>query len=173
MAAGRSGGRVEILAGQALRLNIGGGDKRLDGWLNVDLDPSADIVADVRALPQEDDSVDEAMAIHVLEHIPRWDAEKTVAEWRRVLKPGARLIVEVPDLLKCCEAILAGKDDRMGMWGLFGDPSYQSELMVHRWAYSGEELAHLLKAAGFSRVRIQPAEFHKRQRRDLRVVGVK
>lgn len=173
MATDRSGGRVEIPVEPVIRLNLGGGSKRIEGWLNVDLDPSADVIADVRKLPYEDDTVDEAMAIHILEHIPRWDADATIIEWRRVLKPGSVLVVEVPDLIKCCEAILSFKDDRMGLWGLFGDPGYQSELMIHRWAYTGEELAWMLKRAGFSKVKIQPAQFHKKHRRDLRVTGVK
>lgn len=163
---------MELPTRPPLRLNLGSGGKTVEGFTNVDVAGDPDIVADVRCIPLPDDTVDEAMAIHVLEHLSRWDAPKALAEWHRVLKPGGRLIVEVPDLLKCCAAIIAGLSDRMGLWGLFGDPVYQSELMIHRWAYTPDELIAEFRAAGFRKVRLYNAQFHKPQR-DMRVEGLK
>jgi len=155
-----------------LRLNLGCGKQRIEGFVGVDLDPSAEMVADIRNLPVADGVVDHAMAIHVLEHLPRWEAPKALAEWYRVLKPGSVLAVEVPDLHACCNAILNGADDRFGLWGLFGDPGYQSELMVHRWAYSKDELVREFRAAGFRKIRLKPPVFHKKLR-DFRIEGTK
>lgn len=155
-----------------LRLNLGCGKQRIDGFTGVDLDPTADIVADIRSVPLPAASVDEAMAIHVLEHLPRWEAPKALAEWYRLLKHGGMLAVEVPDLLACCQAILDGAPDRMGMWGLFGDPGYQSEIMIHRWAWSREELLRELKKAGFRRLRVCTPRYHKKHR-DFRVEATK
>lgn len=163
---------VDVSTRTTLRLNLGSGGKRVEGFVNVDLAGDPDIVADVRSIPLGDDSVDEAMAIHVLEHLSRWEAPKALAEWHRVLKPGGRLVVEVPDLLKCCAAIIAGLDDRMGLWGLFGDPVYESDLMSHRWCYSPDELIRLFRQAGFRKVRLYNAQYHKAQR-DMRIEGLK
>jgi len=58
---------------------------RLEGWLSLGLEVGHDVQCDVRKLPFDDDSVDAAMAIHVLEHIQRWEARDTLVEWRRVL----------------------------------------------------------------------------------------
>lgn len=50
--------------------------------------------ADARALPFPDETFDMVIASDILEHLP--DADRAVAEWRRVLKSGGQLIVFVP-----------------------------------------------------------------------------
>lgn len=168
---GGSGAGVEVHPVEAVRLNIGAGGKVIEGWRSVDLAGDPDIRADVRELPLPDGYADEAMAIHVLEHLYRWDAPAALAEWRRVLKPGGRMAVEVPDIVKCCQNVLNNLGDRKGVWGLFGDPSYQEELMVHRWCWSAHELVEAMKAAGFRKVRVKEPQFHRKDR-DMRVEGL-
>jgi len=155
---------------QPVRLNLGAGKHRLDGYLSVDLaaDPPPDIQADVRALPLPDDYADEILAIHLFEHLYRWEAPAALVEWRRVLKPKGLLVLEMPDIVKCCRSVLAREHPRYGMWGLFGDPRYENPLMCHRWAWSEEELRVELVAAGFSSVRFREPKFHKPSR-DMRV----
>lgn len=153
-----------------MRLNIGAGGKRIEGWISIDVAGEPDINADVRSLPLPDAYADEAMAIHVLEHLYRWEALDALREWRRVLKPGALLAVEVPDLLKVCQNVLAGADARMGQWGLFGDPGYREPLMCHRWCYTATELIELMREAGFSKVKQKTPQFHK-PNRDMRIEG--
>lgn len=151
-----------------MRLNIGAGGKVIEGWLSVDLAGNPDIRADVREIPLDTGSVDEAMAIHVLEHLNRWDASAALAEWHRILKPGGLLAVEVPDLLKCCRNVLAGAGDRFGILGLYGDPSHREPLMMHKWGWTAEELRSELKAAGFVKVKEREPVFHKKSR-DMRL----
>lgn len=155
-----------------VRLNLGAGKQVLDGWVSVDLAGDPDIRADVRELPLPDDYADEIQAIHLFEHIYRWEADAVLAEWFRVLKPGGRLSLELPDLLKCCANILGGMGERAGLWGLYGNPEYLDPLMCHRWAYSFEELRRMMKQAGFPRPRIRPVQFHKKYR-DMRVEAIK
>lgn len=154
--------------GEAVRLNLGAGGKPLDGWISVDLAGEPDVRADVLALPFPDGYADEVMAIHLLEHLYRWDAPAALAEWRRVLKPGGLLILELPDLIKACRNVLTNPDVRMGVWGLFGDPGYREPLMVHRWGWTSTELAAELRAAGFRKVREREPQFHKKGR-DMRL----
>jgi len=56
----------------------------------------ADVVADVtEELPFDDNYADSIIARHILEHCV--NAIGTLKNWKRVLKPGGRLIVSVPD----------------------------------------------------------------------------
>lgn len=45
-------------------------------------------------IPLKDNSVDYLVANAVLEHIP--DEEKVIAEWKRILKPGGKMMITVP-----------------------------------------------------------------------------
>src|SRR5690606_14128906 len=98
-------------------------------------------VAPVNAVPLADAVADEIMAIHVIEHVPSWDVPDTLREWARLLKPGGLLVMEQPDLLKCCRNILEGKTrqgkhpDQLGMYGLFGDDRLKDRYMLHAWSY--------------------------------------
>src|SRR5690348_3401520 len=70
------GGGMDLHPTAAIRLNLGAGRRRLDGYINVDLapEPPPDIQADARALPLPDAYADEILAIHLLEHLYRWEA---------------------------------------------------------------------------------------------------
>jgi predicted SAM-dependent methyltransferase len=159
---------MDLSSESPVRLNIGCGSKRLDGYIGVDLSPAADVQADIKSLPFEDGSADEIMGVHVFEHLYRWEAPAALAEWLRVLKPGGLLVLEMPDIIKVARYILTSPDQRMGLWGAYGDPGYREPLMVHKWGWSFAELAAELKIAGFRKVVERPVQFHKKQR-DMRV----
>ncbi|WP_433614332.1 class I SAM-dependent methyltransferase [Dactylosporangium sp. CA-139114] len=55
---------------------------------------NVDIVTDLRRLPLADDSLAGGISIAVLEHVP--DPAAHIAEMRRVLRPGGRMLVFVP-----------------------------------------------------------------------------
>ncbi|MFF1920090.1 methyltransferase domain-containing protein [Streptomyces sp. NPDC058221] len=58
--------------------------------------PAVDVrLGDVHALPLEDDSVDRAWGDRVLQHVA--DPAGALAECRRVLRPGGRLVMAEPD----------------------------------------------------------------------------
>lgn len=155
-----------------VRLNIGCGKRRIEGYIGVDLGGDADVIADIKELPFADSSADEIMGIHVFEHLYRWEALPALQEWFRVLKKGGRLVLEMPDIRKVAHFILNSEDVRMGLWGAFGDPGYQDPLMVHRWGWSFEELSKELKVAGFRKITPCNVQFHKRMR-DMRVEAIK
>lgn len=91
----------------ALKLNLGSGKERLEGFTNVDLyDATADIKADICNIPLEDESVDEMVALQVVEHVPYWKSKDMFAEMYRLLKPGGFVIVETPDIDYVCQMIL-------------------------------------------------------------------
>jgi len=74
---------------------------RYPGWKTLDLvaSPEVDYVADCLNLAQfGENSIEALYASHVLEHVPYTDLEATLTEWHRVLMPGGKLIVAVPDI---------------------------------------------------------------------------
>ena len=172
---------------RALRLNLGCGDKILAGYVNVDVVESRagqrpDVVCDLHDLaPFADASADELLAVHVVEHFWRWEVADILREWVRVLKPGAPLVLECPNLASACSTFLAdpvqgARPDAAGqrtMWVFYGDPQWRDPLMVHRWGYTPESLASLLVQAGLVDVRQEPAQFKLREPRDMRIVGRK
>jgi SAM-dependent methyltransferase len=87
--------------GTLVKLNLGCGRDIRDGWINVDaVDlPGVDVVANlddcaVKPLPFADNSVDEFLLSHLLEHISR--PLPLMQELWRIAKPGAVITVRVP-----------------------------------------------------------------------------
>lgn len=170
-----------------IRLNLGCGDKILPGYVNVDVvearaGKSPDVICDLHELTCfENDHADEIMAIHVVEHFWRWEIEAILREWLRVLKPGGSMILECPNLLSACEALLAepelrSRQDKAGqtsMWVFYGDPGWKDPLMIHRWGYTPYSLAQLMQSVGMVNVRQEAAVYKLREPRDMRLVGEK
>lgn len=175
------------LAANVVRLNLGCGDKILPGYVNVDVvearaGKSPDVICDLHELSCfEDGHADEVMAIHVVEHFWRWEVEEILKEWMRVLKPGGKMILECPNLLSACEALLAepevrSRPDKAGqtsMWVFYGDPGWKDPLMIHRWGYTPYSLAQLMNSVGLINVRQEAAVYKLREPRDMRLVGEK
>ena len=95
-----------------IKLNLASHGDNREGYVNIDFDhPSADLKADVSNLHMfKDDSVDEILAFHILEHFRAGSyeahlsnplnpktAEEVLLEWYRILKPGGKLEIKVPD----------------------------------------------------------------------------
>lgn len=134
-----------------LRLNVGAGDDRREGYLSIDLrEDTADVVADVRALPFPDGAVEEVMANDVLEHFWRDHTAGILAEWRRVLRVGGTLRVKVPNMLALAQHIDGPYHDSIveniyggHRWG--PDGAYDT----HHWGWSPRTIQRDLAAAGF------------------------
>ena len=124
-----------------IKLHVGGWEKR-EGWVILDAlpGPCVDYVGnctDLSFLP--DASCVEVYASHVLEHLG-YDSElpKTLAGIYRVLKPGGRLRVAVPDLDTLCR--------------LFVDPSLDGggRFYVMRMMFGGRTTAYDVHYAGLN-----------------------
>lgn len=78
-----------------MRLNLGANDRRVDGFVSVDVCQPADEIADLtKPWPWPDSSVEEVLAFDVFEHLP--DKRQTMNELWRVLRPGGVARIEVP-----------------------------------------------------------------------------
>lgn len=170
-----------------MKLNVGCGGRKIPGFVGVDAvkRPAAEIIAPAGAIPLPDKSCQEIMAIHLFEHLLPWEAEGVLKEWHRLLKPGGKLVLEMPDLKKCCEnvlkllngeVIMAGKDPRQaGLWGLYGDDRLEDVYMLHRWGYTFQTIKPMLERVGFQKIKEHATIYHPigRDVRDFRVEAIK
>jgi len=164
-----------------IKLNLGCGHRifpKEDGWINCDLannwsDKKPDVECDIKKLPFDDNYADEVHAIHVVEHFYLFEITDVLKEWKRVLKPGGTLVIEVPDMNKILRWFMQSPvDPRMTWWALYGDPGYKNPDMVHKWCYTFDMLLSILNGVGFKNIKEESVKFHKPQR-DMRIVGEK
>lgn len=125
-------------------------------------------------LPLDDGCAAELHCYHYIEHVYLWEAPALVAEFRRLLRPGGRLILELPNLEAACRNLLAGLSNQMSTWPLYGDPGHRDPFMCHRWGYTPKTIKELLVQSGFSSVWIGPPRTHgRRVKRDMRVEAIR
>ena len=106
-----------------MKLNLGCGRAKLDGYLNIDSYDAVqpDLLCDiVNGLPFPDDSVDEIRADDFLEHVPADRVIFVVEEIYRVLKHGGVFVHITPST-----------DGR----GAFQDPTHRSFWNINSWEY--------------------------------------
>ena len=110
-----------------MKLNLGAGYRKMDGFINIDNRPEVepDLVCDVvNGLPFENDSVEYVIANDFLEHIPNGKTVQVIEEIYRVLKPGATF-----------ESLTPSTDGR----GAFSDPYHVSFWNKDTWLYYMDE----------------------------------
>lgn len=158
-----------------MKLNLGAGNKKLEGYLGVDLHPGADVQCDILDLPKEwENQAGEVLVVHALEHIAFYDTQRALQEWRRVLCPGGLLVIEVPNLEEACIRYLQEPENATyGLFPIYGDQSRGDILTVHKSGWTPKSLIRACTEAGFRSARQMPAQFKKREPRDFRVEAVK
>lgn len=154
----------------SLRLNLGAGDSKIEGFTSVDLyDDEADVRADICDLPFPDESVDEIVAYQVIEHVPYQRSEQMFGEMYRVLKPGGTVILETPDVDIICRNIL--RDGLLDKWvySLVGeyyrpwdkeryDDWESCAAAIHRNPWNFLRLLEVAAPMGFDVQRIEPTQ---------------
>lgn len=147
------------------KLNVGSGEYPLAGWANLDSDPShnAEIVADAIEYLRgcEAGRYDEIYAGHVIEHMPQEAAKAFMAECYRVLVPGGKLGILVPDTREIFRRYVAGAIDSLeqpqGVWWRIADLDTLNAWFIystiqdshHQWMWDKETLTRAMTEAGF------------------------
>lgn len=93
-------------------INIACGDTYIEGWLNLDYTPHSPSVTRTNLLtrlPFGDANADVVYSSHFFEHIPRGLVNHFASECFRILKPGARLRLVLPDLEEMCRSYLVSR----------------------------------------------------------------
>jgi len=97
-----------------IKLNLGAGEFPMKGFVNIDAYPGKGIdkVCNIINLPYEDNSIEEIYAGHVIEHLFIDDARKALKEALRVLKPGSRIGIVIPDKNKTPLAYIKNRNHK-------------------------------------------------------------
>lgn len=158
------------------KVQIGGGGHKLDGFLNIDIVPPADLLWDIReGIPLRDNSCELIFSEHFFEHIdyPK-SAKKFIGECFRILGMDGQIIIGVPDSEMATKAYLTrdekykkhimenwySKRNCLGDFNTyidilnyhFRDQDDDEKYNPHCWSYDHEKLVSLLENAGFSKI---------------------
>lgn len=140
-----------------MRLHLGCGKRYLPGWIHIDLAPGPHIdfqnsIGDLSMFAN--DTVDEIYCSHALEYFDRFEVTEVLAEWRRVLTPGGRLFLAVPDfqaLIRIYETTGA-LDPILGpLFGRMPGKGHDN-FIYHRTTFDFRSLTSLLEKCGFGDV---------------------
>lgn len=132
--------RIKLISNankQNRMLEIGPGEERIEGFETVNINPGrvVDYVADAAGkLPFPDNIFKVVYASHVLEHIPWYKTTNALSEWIRILAPGGRLEVCVPDGLKICKTIVEYEEIGVDKTTLDGWYRFNEEREPCKWA---------------------------------------
>lgn len=101
-------------------LNIGCGDNKIEGVINLDanqaFEPDFCVDISISALPFDNESFDEVLMFHTIEHIPRMLHTHVFYEINSVLKPSGKLYLSYPEFSKCSENYLSNYKGMMEFW---------------------------------------------------------
>ena len=158
-------------------VQVSGGSHILVGFLNIDIQPPADLICDVReGLPLGKSSCKLIFSEHFFEHIDYpLSAKKFIEECYRVLKPGGQIILGVPDARVIIEGYykhnLGLLEEQKERWYknrnclehintyidmvnyVFRDQDDDQKYTSHLWAYDYDKLENLFKQNGFADVK--------------------
>jgi len=161
--------QVHRFSGSDLKLHLGCGRNRKEGWVNIDLSDEADLQLDLREpLPFAENAASTIYSEHFFEHLEYPDqAVNFLASSMRILRPGGLFCVGVPDTEGPLKSYANGDE------GYFLDvrehwhPDWCNTRMhnlnyhfrqkgQHKYAYDYETLARVLEEAGFVSITRRP-----------------
>lgn len=128
-----------MLQADEIKLNIGAGSTVIPGWTAID----RKFGTEAFPLHYPNESVSEIRASHLLEHLSFTDVTKALNEWQRVLKPGGRIRISVPDAKKILSRI--DEDDK---WVFFAMGGQTDPDDFHRSMFDENRLTRSLTQAG-------------------------
>lgn len=136
---------VETTGEQPLRLNLGAGPFRVEGFIDID----RKLGSEVCPLPYRDNSVEEIIASHVLEHFSHRETSIVLQEWIRVLRPGGKLRLAVPDFEEVARLYLAGAAVNVQGYVMGGHNDVDDR---HGCLFDRESLTELMIDCGLERI---------------------
>jgi predicted SAM-dependent methyltransferase len=143
-----------------VKFNLGCGDDYKQGYVNVDCFniKNVDETWDIKKIPYPDNSADEILASHVIEHFDANTGISVLKEWYRALKPNGILKIETPDLLGTCQDFVAASENRrIFLYNNFFSMADITPGQAHLFLYTETQLKGCLQNIGFQRIhRVKP-----------------
>jgi hypothetical protein len=150
-----------------VRINFGSGPFRLDGWINVDLDPALhpDVVTDLtRGAPFATGAVDFIFTEDLIAYLGLPGLRVFLRECRRMIKPQGAMRVLTPDLARLARMYLEEPAALVALWNrTVGVPVTTGTAcevfnlaleLAGRFPYDSATLVQLAGEAGFEAVRV-------------------
>ena len=112
----------------------------------------ADIKAMVEDLPFENESVQEIIMFHVLEHIPFYRQKAALSEINRVMRKDGCFFIAVPDTIETSKLLINAKTQEEEDWAirlLYG--TQRNEFSHHYMGFTESSLIRTLRKSGFNR----------------------
>jgi len=144
-----------------IKLNLGSGPQKLDGYTNVDIQErhNPDIIWDLRNIPYpwNDNTIDSILLSHVIEHISYRKHTEVFKELYRILKPGGFLTIVCPDIIVLYERYVRvkGPEEHLNfVHFVFG--GHEDEHDYHNAGYTEKLMEFTLIKAGFNVISTEP-----------------
>lgn len=145
-----------------MKLNLGCGTTKIEGYVNIDCNPAVkpDKVVNFISgkLPYRTNSVEEVLLFHTIEHIQKVYHRVVVSEIYRVLKPGGTFICSYPEFRTIAKYWLENFKGKRDWWEktIFGRQLHPSDF--HVCAMEFKSFSNLLKNCGFKDIKVQLEE---------------
>lgn len=138
-----------------IKINLACGNNKIDGYLNVDseLTNNPDLIVDVRkGLPWVDNSVEEILFFHAIEHIEEKFHQALFDEFWRVLIPEGLLLISYPEFEKCALNYLGNYRGMREFWKntIYGLQRYPGD--YHVALMDSDVLGEKLLETGFKNI---------------------
>ena len=145
-----------------MKLHLGCGDVKIDGYINVDIRSypiyrtksplSPDVIDDMTELRQfKKNTVSVIYICHAFEHLTRFQYSSALKRWYQLLKKGGVLRISVPDMENLCKYYIETGDLNLIRGTLYGGQDYKENF--HHWGWDFNELSKDLEHAGFEEIK--------------------
>ncbi|MBT4127889.1 MAG: methyltransferase domain-containing protein [Nitrospina sp.] len=135
-----------------VKINMGCGWRNFGkDWIHIDGSDYDHLdYRDICKLEFDNDVVDLIYASHVIEYFDREEVNNLLSEWRRVLRPGGKLRIAVPNFQEIASIYLKGEYNLENFLGpLYGKMKMENDFIYHKTCYDFENLKKILTNAGF------------------------
>lgn len=148
------------------KLNVGAQTNQIAGWLNADILPFPGVIYmdATKIWPFPDNTFEAILCEHMIDRIPKADAELLLDEAFRVMAPGMPIRLVTPNMLSFARIALNPGCEESATYLQFlrkrqpDATAYDAVNMIyyghgHMHVYAPDELAAMLRRSGFTEVK--------------------